>query len=254
MQKSKRLTTDVLAVLSSLEVDGNTVRIVGQLDRPMYVRVNEALEALGGKWNRKAKAHLFSDDPAERIDAACLTQSVDLPKDFEFYATPAALAARMVEWAQPKNYEFVIEPSAGQGALVDAVLEEAPFANVFAVELMPRNVEALRARYAGDMNVKVYEADFLTLDPDPNRSCAILNPPFSKRQDVRHIMRAFEWLAPGGRLISVASAGVSFRQDKLTVSFREFVESHDGTIEPLPAGTFAAAGTSVNTVLVTVRK
>ena len=37
--------------------------IVQQLDRNDYVKVNKALEALGGKWNRKAKAHLFDEDP-----------------------------------------------------------------------------------------------------------------------------------------------------------------------------------------------
>ncbi len=55
-----RVEDDVLAVLSRAETNGNALVLIGQLDRLMYERTNKVLEAAGGKWNRKAKAHMSS--------------------------------------------------------------------------------------------------------------------------------------------------------------------------------------------------
>jgi hypothetical protein len=48
------------------------------------------------------------------------------------------------------------------------------------------------------------------------------------------------------------SASVLFRTNRKTVEFRELIESLGGAIEPLPAETFKASGTMVNTCLVMV--
>ena len=65
-----QVSTEVLQVLSGLEFTPNGVRIVAQLDRKLYVRTNEVLEAAGGKWSRRAKIHEFASnvDPSARID------------------------------------------------------------------------------------------------------------------------------------------------------------------------------------------
>ena len=44
-----RVDDDVLAVLSAAEVAGNEIRLIGQLDRAMYNKVNKVIEAAGGK-------------------------------------------------------------------------------------------------------------------------------------------------------------------------------------------------------------
>ena len=48
------------------------------------------------------------------------------------------------------------------------------------------------------------------------------------------------------------SAGVSFREDKLTAGLRELVTMRGGSIEPLPDDAFRQSGTLVRTVLVTL--
>lgn len=63
---------------------------------------------------------------------------------------------------------------------------------------------------------------------------------------------ALGFLRPGGRLVSVMSAGVKYRQDAKTRAFRELVEQHSGTIEDLPEDAFRESGTSVRTVVVTM--
>lgn len=67
-----------------------------QLDRKLYGRTNKVLEA-GGKWNRKAKAHIFPGDATARVDEILLTGSVEVPKDeFNFFPTPPEIVRRLV--------------------------------------------------------------------------------------------------------------------------------------------------------------
>ena len=61
-------------------------------------------------------------------------------------------------------------------------------------------------------------------------------------------------LAPGGRLVAILSAGVTFRDDRKTRAFRQMVASMGGEFEELPADTFASSGTGVRTVLVMLRR
>lgn len=80
-EKEEEMQVDntVLAVLSRANVQGNALSIAEQLDRTLYARTNKVLEAAGGKWNRKAQAHIFDADAASRIDEIILTGSVVVP-------------------------------------------------------------------------------------------------------------------------------------------------------------------------------
>ena len=53
--------------------------------------------------------------------------------------------------------------------------------------------------------------------------------------------------------VAVMSAGVEFRQDARTSSFRSLIERMGGRFSDLPAASFAEAGTMVNTCTLTVR-
>ncbi|MFJ4939781.1 hypothetical protein ACIP8U_38810 [Streptomyces pseudovenezuelae] len=54
-----KIDTDVLKAIRSATVDGLTLRLNGTLDRKLYDRVNLALRAVGGNWNRYQRAHVF---------------------------------------------------------------------------------------------------------------------------------------------------------------------------------------------------
>lgn len=47
-----KITEDVLQVLSNAVVIGNTLKLVGQLDRTLYTRTDKVLKAAGGVWKR----------------------------------------------------------------------------------------------------------------------------------------------------------------------------------------------------------
>ena len=243
-----QVSADVLSVLSAAEVEGPHLVLTGQLDRKLYERTNKVLEAAGGKWNRKAKAHIFDGDASDRIDQIILSGSVIIPKDeFNFFPTPAELAERVVAAAGVRPGDLILEPSAGLGAIATAAIGAGGIVDCY--ELMPANAEALR-QISGIRSV--CEADFLLVEPKPIYSAVTMNPPFAKQADIRHVVHAHRFLCPGGTLTAVLSAGVLYRQDRLAKSFRDLVDECGGHIEPLPEGSFKSSGTMVNTVLVTI--
>ena len=76
------------------------LKLVGKLERPLYVETNKVLEALGGKWNRKAGAHIFEGAAADLVDEVLLTGCYSRTKqDFGFFETPDHVIRTMIERA-----------------------------------------------------------------------------------------------------------------------------------------------------------
>lgn len=250
---------DVLAVLSAAQVTGRGqeaaagVRLVGQLDRKLYERVDKTLRAAGGRWDRKTKLHLFERDPALVMDQIILTgQVVDQQREFGFFETPPDLVGRVHEAACLLVGGTVLEPSAGRGALVVG-LRSTRHA-VSCVEIQESLVEELNARLPA---AKVLCADFLSVSSSwgrPGFDRILMNPPFARQADVRHVTHALSFLRPrrSSVLVAIMAAGISFRQDSLATSFRSLVTARGGTLQPLPDDSFKLAGTRVRTVFVTI--
>lgn len=178
--------------------------------------------------------------------------AVDPAGELAFFATPDALAARMVWQCGVTPSCLVLEPSAGAGAIARAIVEaQGSSSRLQCVEVHPERARECEAATGADVAV----ADFLTWD---NRGQlfdrVVMNPPFSlpghRCAEIDHVRRAAGMLAEGGRLVAVMSAGVKFRGD--AAEFRAWVEDMGGTIEDLPEGSFAESGTRVRAVMVTV--
>lgn len=243
-----RVEDDVLAVLSRAETKGNNLFLVGQLDRKMYERTNKVLDAAGGKWNRKAKAHVFDGDAATRVDQIILSGEVEIPKDeFNYFPSPPAVVARLMELAEVEQGMRVLEPSAGQGAIAYACAEAG--AVVDCCELMEKNFETLSGC---EKLGEVQHIDFLTVDPQTQYDRVVMNPPFVKQADIKHVLHALRFLKVDGRLVSVMASSVVFRENKITQDFRNLVRERGGDIETLPDGAFKSSGTMVRSVIVTI--
>jgi hypothetical protein len=226
--------------------------VIGQdLERGLYVRVNEVLEALGGKWNRKVKAHVFEEDAAVRIAEALVAGSVvRLKESYDFFPTPLEVATRLIIQAAIPESCDILEPSAGRGAIADLLRERYPASVVDVVELMPENRRELERK-----GHRVVGADFLEFRPTSGYDRIVMNPPFSRQEDVRHVLHAYEGcLKPGGRLVSVVSGGVDFRSSRLTKDFWALVDARRGRVEDLLPGSFRESGTNVNTKVVILDK
>lgn len=166
-----------------------------------------------------------------------------------YFPTPEPVAHRQMELAEIESAMSVLEPSAGQGAIADQVASVVTVDSVFCVEIQEQSAQVLAGKgYA------TLVADFLTLTPERLGlfDRVVMNPPFERQADIDHVCHAFQFLNSGGRLVSVMSAGVTFRDNRKTVNFREFVRANSGAIKALPNGAFKVSGTAVNTCMVTL--
>ena len=244
-----KISNDVLDVLSNATTSGNALSLSGQLDRNLYQRANKVIEAAGGKWNRKTQCHLFDADAADAMDQIILTGEVTVKQDFGYFPTPEGIVDQLIDWAELTPGMHVLEPSAGQGAITIKALRVG--ARVDCWELLPENVRALTGAIASaGFNATVEMIDFLTIPPAQCYDRVIMNPPFARQADIHHVNHAMKFLKPDGILVSIMSAGVMFRTNRLTVEFKNMVDAHDGEIIPLPEGSFKESGTMVNTVIV----
>lgn len=242
----KKIDENVMSVLSTVKTEGPLAFLPGQLDRATYVKVDEVLKSLGGKWNRGKKAHVFSEDAASLIDNAIVLGQITTKKDTGFFPTPEPLAERLVAEAGVREGFVCLEPSAGSGNIVRALL--AAGAGVVAIE----RDEKMR-RDLSPMCVTLAYDDFMEIqDPKAEFDAIVMNPPFYKiglGDHLDHTMLAFSLLKPESHLRSILPNSVVFRQDARHTAFRAWVEERGGSFEKLPDNTFRESGTGVSTVV-----
>jgi len=238
-------------VLRQCYVEGNVVKLPAeQLDRKLYMEVAKALQLIGGIWKgNKIQGFVFQTDPTELLEQIAYGESRNLKKEFQFFATPAKLADRLVELASINRHHEILEPSAGQGAIIEAILRAEPEAKVYAIELMDVNCTILTKKgfYCDNL-------DFLATPAQPVFDRIIANPPFSKNQDIDHILQMYGALKPGGRLVSIASKHWQKAINKKETSFRDWLSEVSADIHEIPQGEFKESGTNIATVIVVIDK
>lgn len=165
-----------------------------------------------------------------------------------FFPTPKPVIDRLIKAADIQPGQRVLEPSAGKGDIVEAIGKDA---EVEAFEFSSTLNDLLAAK-----DIKVTGRDFLRDTPAKPPDRIVMNPPFEKGQDIDHVRRAFDVVAPGGRVVSVMSEGPFFRSDKKSAEFRDWLEAVGGTSEKLDAGSFTGkdafrqTGTSTRMVVI----
>lgn len=256
MKADIQIADDVRDVLARSVVEGNILRLPpGQLDRKLYTRVDQALTAIGGKWNRSKKGHVFDGDPRAAIERATNDGKVAHPNQHDFFPTSRAVAEMACHrLGMGDGWKRTLEPSAGDGALFAPLVDwlgKPDASALMLVEMDPRRIVDLTVR---GYDAHLMAADFLGMRPDKYRPFdrVLMNPPFHRGLDTKHIAHALDFLAPGGRLVAIASGALPSRGDKATRSLRERIEAWGGAIEDLPEGSFKEAGTNVATVMVVV--
>lgn len=238
--------------LQKCTVEGNVIKLPNvQLDRKEYLRLKKELELIGGKWKgHKTQGFVFQSDPTKLLQEIS-NGNGDTKKQYQFFATPPELADKLVELADVKPEHIILEPSAGQGALIEAMIRYGhPSMNIFAVELMKVNSIVL--------NEKGFHhelGDFLKIPESLNYYDRIIaNPPFAKNQDIDHVERMYELLKPGGRIVSIMSPHWTFASNKKETAFREWIEEVDAEVIKIEKGVFKDSGTMVNSVIVIIDK
>jgi protein-L-isoaspartate O-methyltransferase len=169
----------------------------------------------------------------------------------QLFPTPPALAERMVEEADIQPNHRVLEPSAGTGAIVDAIRAAIQAVSgqcdIEAVEINPTLAHRLAFHDALGEN-RVHPGDFLEQNDNLGQfDRIVMNPPFENGADIKHIQHAMKMLKPGGRLVAICANG-----PRQQTTLKPLAENSGGWYEDLPAGTFASQGTNVNTALLLI--
>ncbi|OIN55844.1 methyltransferase [Arsenicibacter rosenii] len=241
-------------VIAECTIEGNVVKLpVIQLERKVYMETAKRLEGIGGKWNRKLGGFLFKGDPSALLGRVQSGEKVNLKKDFQYFPTPEGLAKRLVDMAFIDWHHRVLEPSAGQGAIVKAIVEQEPQISVDCFELMEENAVEL-AKVTG---ARIIGSNFL--ESIPAITCGIYdriiaNPPFSKNQDIDHIRHMYDYLAPKGRLVTIASVHWHFAKGRKELDFKNWLNRLDSEIIAVERSAFKTSGTEVETCIVIIDK
>ncbi|AMR34149.1 hypothetical protein A0256_23205 [Mucilaginibacter sp. PAMC 26640] len=238
-------------VLQQCTIEGTTIKLPAvQLDRKSYQDVSKKLELIGGKWKgNKVMGFVFNEDPTELLAQIASGEKRNIKKEFQFFGTPDSLADKLVDYASISSHHSILEPSAGQGALVNAIHRIDPKIVVDCYELMPLNQTFLRKL----PNVRVLGEDYIAADTQ-RYDRIIANPPFSKNQDIDHIYKmANRSLKIGGKLVTIASKHWQLSNNKKEADFRNWLTEINAEVYNIQAGEFKESGTSIATCVIIIQ-
>lgn len=114
-----------------------------------------------------------------------------------FFPTPSSVIEMMLDEACIEDHHSVLEPSAGIGSIVDAILANGFTGEIDVIEwngslcnvLMLKGIEH-RCMDFMDCNSQKYDR-------------ILMNPPFERKQAIKHVEHAYKLLNPGGRLVAI---------------------------------------------------
>jgi len=242
----QKITSDIAQILGdvSFNEDGTIATLPGQLDRDTYDTVNKLLQMMGGAWKKNKGGHVFDRD-VRVLFRTCMDNLLvpDFKKARQAFYTPDDVALEIVgqHWVEGIR---ILEPSAGGGALARACRHHGA-SSVFCYEIDPFECDNLRSQ-----GLEVEQRDFLTVEPERRYDMVVMNPPFSKGADYRHVDHALKFIVPHGRLVSIVSP--SFNVLKLQEYARTY-GYQSVRVEELEAGTFKESGTGIATQVLIIR-
>jgi len=230
--------------------------IVGLREFPDDGAARRRLERTGIRWKQYAQvreqllslgdAALKEPDDQERRDTALRNIMLHGIKDF--YPTPEGIINAMMHRVNIRAGMRVLEPSAGAGHIADIIRQRYPEAELDIVEYANDLIGLLQ-----DKGYSVKTDDIMDSCMDDKRyDVIIMNPPFSNNQDAKHVLRCWDLLAPGGRLVSVMADRGNVTNKYLS-QLEGIVDAH-GFTEAFPEGAFNSVGTNVRTKMVVLNK
>lgn len=229
------------------------VKPVEEMTDAEYDEIKPVIEKAGGHWREKYKGFVFKTDTSHNED-----YTEDKEKN-QFFPTPYTVVKRMIILSGLKELSYclspkVLEPSAGRGAILDAVRKQCK-AKLFAVEPNEDNLYELQKKGYYMAEQKTFEEWAEQNENQKNTfNYVLMNPPFSGSRDVLHTMLAYEFVKDGGVLVAVVSENSLYYDNKHSKRFRDWLKEVNAYIEDVPYGSFKESGTTVDTVIIKIVK
>ena len=239
-------------ILRKCTIEGNLVKLPDfKIDRNIYLKVKKALEHIGGKWKGgKVYGFEFKEDPTGLLNKIANGENLNLKKEFQMFFTPDTLADRLVKLANITENDLILEPSAGQGAIIKSIHRFFPHTFVDWCEINNINQEFCKKL----PNTKFIKSDFLWFNEMNKYDRIIANPPFSKNQDIDHVYNMYSCLKHGGRMVSVMSEHWQNLSGKKEKNFLKWLQSKKSEMYHIEAGTFKESGTMISANIIVIDK
>lgn len=233
-------------ILQNCKWDGQLLTLPQvQFKQKAYLEAKKWIEETGGSWNTSKQGFTWDFDANRVVKILLQGRRYNLQKEFQFFATPAKIADLAVsKFSSIESDMTILEPSAGRGALVEAVRRRCPSAMVDCYELMPENVPFLQ-KVDG---VHIIGTDFAKAEGKWQR--IIANPPFSGNQDIDHVYMMYDHLQIDGELSVITSQHWKFSAEKKCQQFRQWLTDNNADIYDIVPGEFKESGTTVATSLI----
>lgn len=239
-------------ILRHCTLENNVLKLPQvQFNKKSYAEAKKWIEEAGGSWmGGKVQGFTFPFNAERVFNILHEGKRCNLQQDFQFFATPPEVADWLVMLAGGvHDDEKVLEPSAGTGAIIDAIHRSCPDVIVDCYELMPENKEILSKKD----NIRILGDDFTKCDV-AQYDKIIANPPFSKNQDIRHVRRMYECLNPGGVLAAITGPHWEYGSESECKDFRQWLEDNGGKKFEIEEGTFKESGTGTKTIAIVINK
>jgi hypothetical protein len=201
-------------------------------DAPTLLDINRALAEFYGEVLPDA------EDDAPKAKRASTNVSADL----QFYPTPRkaietvldeiGLAPTRDRWNDATPARAVLEPSCGDGRILDVIRERGH--RGLGVEVHPARAAAAKTK-----GHAVIVANFLERPAEPLFDFVVLNPPFSGRHWMKHLAHAKRFVKPGGTLACILPASAEYDHG--------VAKEHGGEWHDLPVASFSESGTNIPT-------
>lgn len=227
--KTVNISTAACAVIGSMECQRYNSGFVHFLKPPtekvpakVYAEAKKAIILIGGEWKPGRCGPLsggfyFKDNnlTLEEMTKVIKTGVVyNKQQSTQFFETPPELAKRMAHLVRDclagNHSPRILEPSAGHGAIIDALVDVGFSTGVIdAIELQHEACNVLCDKYP---MMNVVRNDFGSVYGHSGYDAVVMNPPFDRNLWQKHILHAIKFMESGGILVAVVprSANLQF--------------------------------------------
>jgi hypothetical protein len=179
-------------------------RLYSNTDKHLIQKTEEIMFACGGVKVGRSN-YKFDYDFMPVCTEIITLGSLPDKKAHQYYPTPDELAEKIVKWAGIESHHECLEPSAGQGGIV----QHMP-ASTTCIEVSAVHCEILKGKSFTD----VQNADFIEWAESSSRQFdrICMNPPFSEGRAEQHVNAAANMLKEDGILTAIVPPSFANRK------------------------------------------
>lgn len=224
------------------------------------------MESFGGRWNEHCKGFKFdslNNGDIQKIKETIKDGGVSLnaekarrEKD-SFFPTPLSIVDKMIEAANIKDKDTVLDSSAGTGRIIHRVIDKY---KVYSIALEPdaERFNSLRQDIHSRYQTTFEDALRYKIMRLEIHGCnkVLINPPFKNDKDIKHLMLSYAFSGDVADIVCIIQENSLHYKREVHKIFEKFIEILGDSIEftKLPSGSFRTEMTTVDTVMVHIKK